>query len=188
MTARLALVCHGSTDAVRRAAFPLDEPLDDSGKRRAADLAGHLANFECCWTSPELRARQTAEALGLSAIVQPMLRECSYGRWAGKTFSKIAADDPHAASAWLLDPAAAPHGGEAVVELIKRVAIWLADEQARERRTITITHSTIIRAALVHIIAAPPQSFWRIDIAPLSVTRFSGKDGRWNVICVGCAL
>jgi broad specificity phosphatase PhoE len=97
MTARLILVCHGSTDAMRRAAFPGDEPLDDGGKRRTAELAGQLPNVDCCWTSPELRARQTAEALGLSAAVEPMLGECDYGTWAGRTFKQIVAHEPHAA-------------------------------------------------------------------------------------------
>ena len=42
MTARLILICHGSTGAVRDAAFPADEPLDDKGAARVAALAGHL--------------------------------------------------------------------------------------------------------------------------------------------------
>ena len=37
-----------------------------------AELVGRLPSVDCCWTSPELRTRQTAEALGLSANVQPM--------------------------------------------------------------------------------------------------------------------
>jgi broad specificity phosphatase PhoE len=98
MTARLTLICHGSTDAVRAAAFPRDEPLDHHGKTGAPELVGSLPSVDCCWTSPELRARQTAEALGLSADIQPMLRECDYGRWAGKKFREIAADEPDAAN------------------------------------------------------------------------------------------
>jgi len=112
MTARLTLICHGSTEAVRRAAFPRDEPLDDRGKAHAAELVAHLPRGDRCWTGAELRARQTAEALGLSASVQPMLRECDYGRWAGKTLTEIAACEPQAVDSWLNDPAAAPHGGE----------------------------------------------------------------------------
>jgi broad specificity phosphatase PhoE len=143
---------------------------------------------ECRFFSPELRTRQTAEALGLNASVQPMLRECDYGRWAGRAFGEIVAHEPDAANSWLRDPAAAPHGGEAILGLIRRVATWLADEQARGQRSITVTHSTIIRAAIVHVMDAPSQSFWRIDIRPLSVTRLSGKGDRWNVISSGCAL
>jgi hypothetical protein len=29
VTARVILICHGSTEAVRAARFPADEPLDD---------------------------------------------------------------------------------------------------------------------------------------------------------------
>jgi hypothetical protein len=29
VTARVILICHGSTEAVRAAKFPMDEPLDD---------------------------------------------------------------------------------------------------------------------------------------------------------------
>jgi broad specificity phosphatase PhoE len=188
MTARLILICHASTDAVRRAAFPKDEPLDDHGKSRVSEIVGRLPRVDCCWTSPELRTRQTAEALGLSASVEPMLRECDYGRWAGKTFSEIVAHEPDAVDSWLRDPAAAPHGGEPTLGLMHRVAIWLADEQMRDQRSITVTHSTIVRAAIIHAIDAPPQSFWRIDIGPLSATRLSGRNGRWNVVSSGCAL
>jgi broad specificity phosphatase PhoE len=188
MTARLILICHGSTDAVRAAAFPSDEPLDHHGRAGASELVGRLPSVDFCWTSPELRSRQTAEALGLSAHAQPMLRECNYGRWAGKTFSEVAATEPDAANSWLSDPAAAPHGGEPIVDLMRRVAIWLAEEKARDQRSIAVTHSTIIRAAIVHVMDAPAQSFWRIDIAPLSVTRLSSRGGPWNIVCSGCAL
>ena len=69
MTARLVLICHASTDAVRKSIFPDDEPLDAHGLKDAAALAGHLPHVERCWTSPELRTRQTAEAMQLNADV-----------------------------------------------------------------------------------------------------------------------
>src|SRR5258708_3812727 len=62
MTARLTLICHASTTAVRAAAFAADEPLDSLGRASAASLAGHIDSAARCWTSPELRTRQTAEA------------------------------------------------------------------------------------------------------------------------------
>jgi broad specificity phosphatase PhoE len=49
-----------------------------------------------------------------------------------------------------------------------------------------VTHASIIRAAVVHAIEAGPQSLWRIDIAPLSITRLSGTNGRWNLTSAGC--
>jgi broad specificity phosphatase PhoE len=186
MTARLILICHGSTDAVRSASFPAGEPLDELGVTRAAALAGTLPKADRCWTSPELRTRQTAQALRLNANVEPALHDCDYGRWADRRFDEVQASEPDAISSWLRDPAAAPLGGESITNLIRRVGKWLAAEQALDQRAIVVTHPAVIRAAIVHAIEAAPQSFWRIDIAPLSITRLSGRHGRWNLSAAGC--
>jgi broad specificity phosphatase PhoE len=151
-------------------------------------LAASVPRAECVWTSPELRARQTAEALGLDATAQPALRECDYGRWKGCAFADVLARDPDGISAWLQDAAATPHGGESLSSLMQRVAQWLDAEHAADRKAVVITHASIIRAAIVHALAAPPQSFRRIDIVPLSVTRLSGAHGRWNLASAGCVL
>jgi broad specificity phosphatase PhoE len=70
---------------------------------------------------------------------------------------------------------------------MQRVAEWLEGEKARNHRAIVVTHATIIRAAIIHAIDAGPKSFWRIDIAPLSITRLSGANGRWNLSSTGVA-
>lgn len=187
MTSRLILICHGSTDAVRKAAFPADEPLDQYGREAAAALAPRLPAVERCWTSPEPRARQTAEALRLDAVALSVLRDCDYGSWRGRSFADVSAQEPAATAAWLRDPAAAPHGGESLMSLTQRVAQWLDGEKAMDRRAIVVTHAAIIRAAIVHAIEAPASSFWRIDTAPLSITCLSGIGSRWNLASSGCA-
>jgi len=186
MTARLILVCHASTEAVRKSAFPADELLDARGRTDAVTLAGSLPRADQSWTSPELRTRQTAEALGLTASPLSALRDCDYGRWSGRAFSEVHEHEPEAIATWLGDLAAAPHGGESILGLMDRVATWLGGELAHHRQSIVVTHPAIIRAAIVHAIDAKPQSFWRIDIAPLSRTRLSGADGRWNLVSAGC--
>jgi broad specificity phosphatase PhoE len=187
VTARVILICHGSTDAVRAARFPADEPLDELGLKNIKVLADRLPEAGRCWTSPERRTRQTAQALGFNAQIEPLPRDCDYCAWAGRTFDEVYAHELDAASAWLRDPTATPHGGESIAAVIRRVGQWLADERARRQRTIVVTHPAIIRAAIVHAIEAAPQSFWRIDIAPLSVTRLSSLRGRWNLLAAGCS-
>jgi broad specificity phosphatase PhoE len=186
VTARLILICHASTAALRSSSFPADEPLDEHGKASATALAGRTPSADRWLTSPELRTRQTAEALGLDAAVEPRLRDCNYASWSGRSFQNVYAREPEAVAAWLRDPAVVPHGGESVLSLMQRVADWLLGEQAHHRQSIVVTHSAIIRAAIVHAIGAPPQSFWRVDIAPLSITRLSGDDDRWNLTSCGC--
>src|ERR1700691_2145509 len=188
MTARVIFICHASTDAVRQSAFPADEPLDSIGKREAAALAGSVPHADQIRSSPELRARQTAQVLGLNAAVEPALRDCDYGRWSGQSFDDVSAREPDAVATWLRDPAAAPHGGESLLAFMQRVATWLGGELIQHRQSIVITHAAVIRAATVHAIEATPQSFWRIDVAPLSCTRLSGNNGRWNLVSTGCSM
>lgn len=186
MTTRLVLICHASTNAVRKSAFPADEPLDELGATDAAAFSSLLPAADRVWTGPERRARQTAAALGLDAIAESRLRDCDYGAWAGCTFEDVHAHDPKATEAWLRDPAATPHGGESILSLMRRVADWLSEQQAHHRQSIAVTHAAVIRAGIVHAIRAAPETFWRIDIAPLSMTRLSGMNGRWNLGCSGC--
>lgn len=188
MTARLILVCHASTEALRNAAFPGDEPLDRSDQSDVAELAGLLPIADRCWTSPELRTRQTAEMLKLNAISLSVLRDCDYGAWKRSTFEDVLGRDPQGVATWLTDPTAAPHGGESLSSLMQRIAQWLDAEKVMDRRSIVVTHPSIVRAAVVHAIDASPRSFWRVDVGPLSITRLSGKDGRWNLVSSGCVV
>src|SRR3984957_7735131 len=117
MTPRLKLICHASTAALRTSAFPANEPLDVQGRQKLAGLPHRTHYADRYLTSPALRAVQTAEALKLAARVEPMLRDCDYGRWTGRALDEVQAEEPEAVAEWLRDPQAAPHGGESVVGL-----------------------------------------------------------------------
>ncbi len=45
--------------------------------------------------------------------------------------------------------------------------------------TIAVTHASVIRAAIVHVLGAPLSACRRIDIEPLGVTEFSSDGRRW---------
>ena len=57
--------------------------------------------------------------------IEPELRDWDVGHWRGRGLDDIAAEDPTGLHAWMTEPAAAPHGGEALVELLRRVERWL---------------------------------------------------------------
>jgi len=179
--ARLTLICHAATSATRSAAFPLDEPIERIGAAKARALAGALRRPDRAWTSPAARAAQTAQALGLAATPDAALRDCDYGHWAGCRLDALEAAEPEAVARWLSDPAAAPHGGESIVDLVRRIGAWLDVRSREPGHTIAVTHAAIIRAALVHALQAGPRSFWRIDIAPLARVTLSGGAGLWRV-------
>ena len=181
MTTWLSLLCHAPTSAVRAAAFPADEPLDERGWQAAQAMSHKLARADRIWTSPALRAVQTASVLQLAGSIDPALRECDYGAWTGLTVAQVQASEPQALADWLADPAAAPHGGEHLLALIARVAVWMREQLLQPGHVVAVTHASVIRAAILSSLGAPPHAFWRIDVPPLGLAKLSGADGRWNV-------
>ena len=175
---RLALICHAATSATRLSAFPLDEPVEPQALDGAA-LPSNLRAPKHCWTSPARCAVQTADALALRAVPEPLLRDCDYGRWAGRTLADVERDEPEAMAQWLGDPAAAPHGGETISALIERAGGWLAGLNELSGQIVAVTHQSVIRAALVHVLGAPPQTFWRIDVPPLAIVELKSNGARW---------
>jgi len=84
-------------------------------------------------------------------------------------------------AAWRDDPASTPHGGESIADLLDRVSGWLESMTANPSRTVAVTHPAVVRAAILLALAAPPKSFWRIDIGPLSRTDMHFRRGAWTL-------
>jgi broad specificity phosphatase PhoE len=182
---RVTLIATAATRNQRRTEFPGDAPLDAAGERLARQSAMRLQGCERVLIGPTVAARQTAEALGLTGTVAPALADCDYGRWAGGSFEAIAAAEPAAIAAWLADDMAAPHGGESHLELKARVGAFLDHVGATlTGHTMVVAPPAVIRAAIVHAIAGTPQSFWRIDIAPLSRTMLTRSNDQWRLRAV----
>lgn len=174
---RLSLVAHAMTDAVAAGRFPADEPLNDLGHRQV-DAAGIGNDFDFAFCGPETRTRQTAERLGLQAQALPELADLDHGRWRGNSLGDI---DPGELAVWLTDPARAPHGGESIVDLVERVRRWLQTASTRHGKVIAVTHPAVIRAVILMALDAPPRSFWRIDIAPVSRTVLHHRADAWTL-------
>ncbi len=187
MATRLTLISHAATEAQRRSAFPSDEPLEEREMAKIAALGWNAPRAQRIVSGPERRVQQTAEALGLTAEVAVELRDCDYGEWRGYTLSEVELRQPEEVFAWLTDPGAAPHGGESILQLITRIGGWLEEQRAQDH-TIAVTHPAVIRSALVHTLQGPPSAFWRIDVAPLSLTDLRWNGRVWTVRCSGCAL
>ncbi len=184
---RLTLVAHGMTSAMAAGRFPADEPLSDTG-RRQVEAARDIEALDICsearqLAGPEQRARQTAQLLGLRATTEPRLADLDCGPWRGDTLEGIRPED---LAVWLTDPARAPHGGESIVDLIDRVAGWLASltentQPDNTLPTVAVTHPAVIRAAILLALDIPPKSFWRIDIAPVSRTVMHFRGDCWTL-------
>jgi len=181
MTLRITWLAHGATSATRQASFPEDEPIEEKAREAAARLGDSIPRADRVLIAPERRTQETAAALGLSGVCDPLLRDCDPGRWAGRALAELRAEEPQALAAWLEDPDAAPHGGESVADVIRRIARWSDSPERGDGRILAVTHPTVIRAALIHAMGAPAGSFWRVDVAPLSRLILSRHGAHWRV-------
>jgi broad specificity phosphatase PhoE len=191
MQTRLWLISHASTAAQRSATFAdANEPLDARGLAEAnayaqrARFAFDAAREVRALVSPAACARDTAQALGLSAAVAAELADTNYGEWTRMRVVDIAVQAPQALEAWLSDPAAAPPEGESFEAVVARVGAWLdalANDHPTDLTVIAITHAAVMRAALIHVLRAPAAAFTQIEIAPLSTIelRYSTRGWTW---------
>lgn len=139
-------------------------------------------------SSPALRARETAAAAALEAQVEPLIGECDFGSWAGRTLAEVHEEDPGGARAWMAEPDACPHGGESLSALLARVGGWMDAQATCDGRAIVVTHAGVVKAAVVHALGAPAAAFWRVDVTPLAVTELHAHDGRWTVTRVNAGV
>ncbi|MFB8103687.1 MULTISPECIES: histidine phosphatase family protein [Streptomyces] len=182
MTVRVMLVSPAMNAALRQARFDGDAPLDRAGERSARAAAAAVPRSDAVLSGPSERCLGTAAALGLAARPEPALTGWDLGRWSGRRLDEVGAAEPAAVAAWMGDPSAAPHGGESLRALVERVGGWLDGVLGTEKGgVLAVAEPAVVRAAVVHALALPPETFWRLDVAPLVLTELSGRSGRVNV-------
>lgn len=174
---RLSLVSHAMTAAMRRGIFNSDESVDEIGLRDL-DAATVTARSDSVLIAPERRTRQSAAGLGLHGAVVADLADIDYGHWTGLDLKDLGEPDM---IAWLTDTSTTPPAGESIDALIARVARWLAHVSTEHRRILAVTHPSVIRAVVILVLDAPPSSFWRVDIPPLTSTTVNFRGGRWTL-------
>ncbi|MEJ8668604.1 histidine phosphatase family protein [Streptomyces sp. MS1.AVA.1] len=182
MSLRVTFVAAARSSPLLAERFEDDRPLDQAGwdevQLAARDLLP-LAAAELRYCSPTPRSRATGDALGYAPLVQLALRDCGMGRWRGLTLGEAMAREPEAVDAWLADPRGTPHGGESLLAFIARVGNWLDTRPVEDGgRIVAVAEPSVIRAALVYALKAPPSTYWNIDVRPLSTTTVTGRAGR----------
>jgi broad specificity phosphatase PhoE len=192
MPLRVTFVAAARSSPLLAERFEDDRPLDQAGwgevQRAAAELLP-LAAAELRYCSPTPRSRATGDALGYAPLVQLALRDCDMGRWRGFTLGEAMAREPEAVDAWLADPQATPHGGESLLGFISRVGGWLDTRPVEDGcRVVAVAEPSVIRAALVYVLKAPPSTYWNIDVRPLSTSTVTGRRGRWNLRLEGAPV
>ncbi|GGZ07876.1 histidine phosphatase family protein [Streptomyces poonensis] len=183
MSVRVTFVAAARSPVLPAERFEDDRPLDGAGwdeVQRVAPGLLPLAVAELRYCSPAPRSRATGYALGYAPLMQLGLRDCDMGRWRGLTLGEAMAREPEAVDGWLADPRSAPHGGESLLSFIARVGDWLDTRPVGDGdRVVAVAEPSVVRAALVYVLKAPPSTYWNIDVRPLAATTVTGRAGRW---------
>ncbi len=192
MALRVTFVAAARGSPPQAERFDDDRPLDGAGWDAVLAVAGELlplAAAELRYCSPTPRSRATGDALGYTPLVQLALRDCDMGRWRGLTLAEAMAREPAAVDAWLADPRSAPHGGEPLLDFLARVGGWLDTRPGEDGdRIVAVAEAAVIRAALVHVLRAPPATYWHLDVRPLSTATVTGRAGRWSLRIDGASV
>ena len=172
-TTRLTLICHAITPLQKQGRFPNDEAVAMDWQGKALSLADRYRKSRRLLCGPEARARQTAGLFGADGVIDAALRDGDFGQWRGQDIGLLERD---VLNTWLTDATCAPHGGESVEQICRRVAEWMKTLESQPGHVVAITHPFVIRAAMWHVMQFPLSMFYLIDVEPLSATelRFNG--------------
>lgn len=180
-----------------------DVPCDVSDTRAFTQLATVLPEDAVWVTSHLTRARDTArtiiEAAGGGLAPAPLierdLAEQDFGRWAGKTWDEIAAEDCETHDRFWTDPVGhPPPGGESFAAVIERVRATVDRLSAAHagRDIVAVAHGGVIRAAVAIALALDAARAMAVRVDNLSLTRLDrvaggtlrGLGGAWRVVGV----
>ena len=157
---------HGETEwnAEGRLQGVQDVPLNDLGRRQAADAGRILADLFArdgrdksslsFVASPLIRARATMELVRDSLqlprdgyTLDDRLREIGYGQWEGSTLPEMQLRDPDLYARRQTEKwSVSPPGGESYIEVQARMQDWYASVTAD---TVAVAHGGTARALVV---------------------------------------
>lgn len=183
----IALVRHAqsTSNAQGLVAGRSDAQLTELGTRQARALAPWLVGASRLWTSPLLRARQTA-ALAvphLEATLKENFIELDYGDFEGAS-AQVEPGVGWRALENRHDEAFA--GGESLAELDRRVAKELdalleddaSEMHSPDQHLVIVSHVSPIKSALTWALGIPGNVAWRMRLDNASLTLFGERGGR----------
>ncbi len=151
--------------------------LGELGRAQARVLAQRFEseNVASIHTSPLERAVETASpiAASLGRVAEPSddIIEIDFGAWSGKTFDMLSDDERW--RAWNSSRSTSrPPGGETMLEAQARIIHGM--ERLRSLHAggsvILVSHSDVIKAALLYHLGMPIDSYGRLEVSPASIS------------------
>ncbi len=157
----------------------VDHPLSEKGWAQMRRALGDACLWNAVVSSPLQRclafAQEVGQRCGLPVSVEPDFREVGFGSWEGRTRAQIQATDPKGYAAFYRDPVnARPARAEDLIAFGRRVSAALERliENHPGDHLLVVAHAGVIRAALGHVLQAPPACWYRTRVDNAALTRF----------------
>jgi len=184
-TTTLLLVRHGHVPGIEPATFRgrTDIQLTERGVLQARSTAQWISKRwrpTIVYTSPRKRCIDTAGAIaslcGVNTQVPSFLDDIDYGDWQSKTHDEVATACPTAYHRWRTTPQLVRFpNGESLQDLLGRAAdaMRLALEKHPAQTIVMVSHDSLNRALLMHVLDQPPSAYWRFVQAPCAINEMS---------------
>ena len=185
---KIIVVRHGQTEWNKKDIFRgrKDIPLDESGKKQAMLTANRIAQMnltiKAVYTSPMLRARETADniatKLGLNIIAKDGLIEFDYGQWEGHSVDEVKKKYPQEYAHWLNDPQRLIiPDGEALGQVKERVdATVKAILKDAKGNIVIVAHKAINKIVIGCLMRWEQDHYWKLeqDLAAINIIEIDG--------------
>ncbi len=170
----LILVRHGQTPANATGLLlgRSDQPLTELGLRQAAAAASAVGSPTRVLSSPLVRARATAAAIGLPVEVDERWIELDYGVFEQAPLGDVPAE---VWRRWRLDPDFEPPGGESLATLARRVrsACQGLAEEATDADVVVVSHVSPIKAAVAWALGVGDEVAFRMHLDLAAISRIA---------------
>jgi len=192
----LILLRHGVTPHTAEKRFSgglasANPPLSDDGRVQINDAAQWLLpiadRIAGIVASPVRRTRESAdiaaEVLGKQVTEEPGFAEMEFGDWDGLTFAEVGERFPGELDRWLGSLDEAPHGGESLRTVEKRVLAGLDRllDRFHGQTVLVVSHVTPIKTLVARALESELDAVYRMELAPASVSVITfyddGNDG-----------
>lgn len=191
---RLFVVRHGQTEGNQKKIYRgrWDLPLDAAGQQqvRRAGAALKPVGLAAVYTSPLLRARQTAAAVAAGRRMEPIAEEAlidiDYGEWTRMPDAEVSARFPKLHARWKRNPETVVFpGGEGLPSVRARVepALRRLVEQHPGESIVLASHRVPVKLLLCAALDLPDSAFWRMRIDTASISVLDCIEGRFHLVC-----
>lgn len=183
----LVLVRHGETDSNIKGTYLgwTDVELNARGieQARTAKEKLHGAAIDGIFSSPLLRAKQTAEIINESFTVEiqwvDALKERNFGAWDNLTYKEIVDRYPEEHDLWTKDWINyCMAEGESSIQAFRRV-IGFVDELVTKHKKGTfllVTHLGCVRKIISHLLGMGLEGSWRFKVDNAGICRIIIND------------